>query len=155
MLNLSDCNSHPQDCDHHYNCHHSHHSQQQYIHGPMSPPPPLLPLSFDLPLHLHLLPSSPLSPPFQLPSRAPRHLPLNFSNSNASTMMMMMMMMGKLALTYAKEGERTFEARVCGNTSCVPAGVSVRLSCGFTRVSLLLIARLYSTFKFFSILNFL
>ena len=83
------------------------------------PTPTPASLPFDLPLHLHLLPSSPLSPPFQLPSRAPRHLPLNFSNSNASTMMMMMMMMCKLAPPYMQKREKEHLRRVSVVTQAV------------------------------------
>ena len=99
--------------------HQSHQSHQVYTWTKMSPPlaPPLIsPFPFQVPN---------LPPP--LPDSGPKALrSLNFFNSNAfmrwEGWSWRKRLFGQASTRrYAKEGERTFEQGVCGNTSCLPA----------------------------------
>ena len=109
--------------------HQSHQSHQVYTWTKMSPPlaPPLIsPFPFQVP---NLPPPLPDSGP-----KAPRSL--NFFNSNA----FMRRMMIWASLDDMQKREKEHLNRVSVVTQVVYLPVSVSLSCGFTPVSLLLIA---------------
>ena len=110
----------------HFHFDQSHHFHQSAIHGPMSPlAPPLISPS----------PGPLTSPP--LPDsgpKAPRSL--NFFNSNA--FMRRMMIWASLDDMQKREKEHLNSVSVVTQVVYLP--VSVSLSCGFTPVSLLLIA---------------